>query len=276
MKKEKRHVFLELMQQIKTHKSTFVVYVVLRALVIAALVMAAVRGNYQHVWYCTLSLILFMAPAFIQKNFGITLPSTLEIIILLFIFASEILGEIHNYYTRFEHWDTTLHTLNGFLCAAVGFALVDILNQNSKVKFKLSPVFLAVVAFCFSMTIGVLWEFLEFSCDYFFHTDMQKDYIVHTLSSFTLDPAGQTLRTITDITEVTVNGQPLGVGGYIDIGLIDTMKDMMVNFVGAVVFSIIGYFYVKNRGKGKFARRFIPEIRADYDLALKDEQAVES
>ena len=38
----------------------------------------------------------------------------------------------------------------------------------------------------------------------------------------------------------------------------DTMEDLFVNFIGALVFSIIGYFYVLSRGKGKFVKRFIP------------------
>ena len=67
---------------------------------------------------------------------------------------------------------------------------------------------------------------------------------------------------ITDVIVVTADGaqHPLGLGGYLDIGILDTMKDLFVNFIGAVVFSFIGYFYVKNRGKGWFAKRFIPKV----------------
>ncbi|QEK18940.1 hypothetical protein LAJLEIBI_02964 [[Clostridium] hylemonae DSM 15053] len=118
-------------------------------------------------------------------------------------------------------------------------------------SIRLSPVFVAIVAFCFSMTIGVIWEFFEFGMDQIFHFDMQKDTIVHTISSVMLDPAGGNHpEVIENITDAAVNGQSLGLGGYLDIGLIDTMKDLLVNFAGAVVFSVIGYFYVKNRGKG--------------------------
>ena len=159
-----------------------------------------------------------------------------------------------------------LHTLNGFLCAAIGFSLLDILIRNEKLKFSLSPVYLAVVAFCFSMTIGVLWEFFEFSMDQLFLLDMQKDTIVNSIGSVMLDPAGGNhpiaIKHITDVIVVTADGaqQSLGLGGYLDIGIIDTMKDLFVNFIGAVVFSFIGFFYVKNRGKGKFAPQFIPTV----------------
>lgn len=260
-KKKKEGFFKQAKNQIRESKSTFIVYIILRILVIGSLVMSAIRGQYEHVFVCALSLILFIMPAAIEKRLKIDLPSTLEIIILLFIFAAEILGEIHNFYMRVPHWDTMLHTLNGFLFAAVGFSLLDMINRDSHFKFQLSPVYLAIVAFCFSMTIGVIWEFFEFACDTFLRTDMQKDFVVNTISSVKLDPLNSnTPIIINHITDASVNGQSLGLGGYLDIGLIDTMKDLLVNFIGAFSFSIIGYFYVKGRGKGTFAKRFIPTI----------------
>lgn len=256
--------FASAKEQIKNKKSTFIVYTILRVFVIASLVMAVIRGEFENVFVCTLALLLFLAPPFLEKQLKIDLPSTFEIIILLFIFSAEILGEIHSFYVRIPHWDTMLHTMNGFLFAAVGFSLLDMINRNPKMKFQLSPLYLALVAFCFSMTIGVLWEFFEFSCDMFLEKDMQKDYIINAFSSVKLDPTNSNIPIrIEGITDVSVNGKSLGLGGYLDIGLIDTMKDLFVNFIGAVVFSIIGFFYVKSRGKGKFAKRFIPVIEGD-------------
>ena len=111
------------------------------------------------------------------------------------------------------------------------------------------------------MTIGVLWEFFEFSMDRLFHMDMQKDTIVHTISSVMLDPTNSNIPiTIDGITSVAVNGQDLGFSGYLDIGLYDTMEDLFVNFIGATVFSVIGYFYLKRRGGGRFAAAFIPTL----------------
>ena len=263
MKKQKKQSFSKrLVDEIKKDKSTFALYVVLRLLVIGAMVLSVVRGKYENLFVCSLALVLFLVPSFFKKNFGIEVPSTLEKIIMLFIFASQILGEIACYYVKFPGWDTMLHTVNGFLCAAIGFSLVDILNQNNRFKFRLSPLYVAIVAFCFSMTIGVLWEMFEYSADCFFKTDMQKDFVVYHISSVALDNTMSNKPVIIDgITEVYVNGTPLGLGGYLDIGLHDTMKDLMVNFVGAVVFSIIGFFYIKSRGRNKFAERFIPKVK---------------
>jgi len=247
--------------QFKKNKMAFGLYLVLRVLVVLTMIAQFFNGNYENVFLCILTLILFLLPSFIQMNYHIKLPDTLEVIILLFIFAAEILGEIQAYYIEYPFWDTMLHTLNGFLAAAIGFSMVDILNRNERFSFKLSPIFMAIVAFCFSMTIGVMWEFFEFFMDSFFQLDMQKDTVIATISSVMLDPTGgNTPVQINNITEVMVNGQPLGLGGYLDIGLIDTMKDLFVNFIGAVVFSVIGFFYVKYRGQLGFVNRFIPRV----------------
>ena len=250
------------------NKTTLTVYLVLRGLIIFILIRAVLRREYQSVFLCSLSLVLMIMPSIISRRLKIVLPDTLEIVILLFIFAAEILGELNSFYVRVPHWDTMLHTINGFLCAAIGFALVDMMNRNDRFTFQLSPLYLAIVSFCFSMTVGVLWEFFEFSGDYFLGMDMQKDTIVNAIHSVNLDPTlTNTVVHIRDIADVIVvhsdgTQQALGLGGYLDIGIIDTMKDLFVNFIGAVVFSLIGYFYVKKKGQGKVAHRFIPKVEA--------------
>ncbi len=264
--------------ELREHKSSFVVYVALRSLVILMMLLQIFNRNYENVFLCILTLLLLFVPSFIQINLKIEFPTPLEITILVFIFAAEILGEIQAYYIRYPFWDTALHTVNGFLMAAIGFALADILNRSKKTQFQLSPAYLAIVAFCFSMTIGVIWEFFEFTMDSVFGLDMQKDTVVHGIHSVMLDPTRSNVPTgIENIRDVAVDGKSLGLGGYLDIGLIDTMKDLMVNFVGAVVFSVIGFFYVKNRGKGKFAGGLIPRLKtkdADF-LGQAEEEEVE-
>lgn len=248
------------------NKTTLAVYLVLRGIVIFTLIRAALRGDFESVFLCGLTLVLLILPSVFTRRLQIELPTTLEVIVLLFIFAAEILGEINSFYIRVPNWDTMLHTLNGFLCAAVGFALVDMLNRNDKFSFKLSPVYLAIVAFCFSMTVGVLWEFFEYLGDTFLGFDMQKDTILHAIRTVELDPTrSNKVHAIKDIADVIIvhsdgTQQALGLGGYLDIGLNDTMKDLIVNFIGAAVFSVIGFFYVKAKGHGRFAARFIPRV----------------
>ena len=270
--KSPRRTGVRLKAAIRRQPAVFAVYTILRLIVLATLVSSILRGEYESAFICLLVLVLFMLPFFIQQNFGIELPSTLEIIILLFIFAAEILGELKCYFITFHHWDTMLHTTTGFLCAATGFALIDILNRNSRIKFQLSPIYAALVAFCFSMTVGVLWEFFEFGMDRLFQMDMQKDTVVNSITSVMLDPTNSNIPvTIDGITSVQVNGQELGFGGYLDIGLYDTMTDLFVNFIRAAVFSTIGYFYIKHRGHGKLAKAFIPTITDKADGAAPPE-----
>lgn len=247
-------------------RAVMIVYFFLRTSVVLVMLAQIFNRNFENVFLCILTLILFAMPSLLERKLDIDLPNTLEIIILLFIYAAEILGEIGAYYVTFPYWDTVLHTLNGFLCAAIGFSLLDILNRHNRARFHLSPLYLAIVAFCFSMTVGVIWEFFECTMDQFFFFDMQKDSIVHTIGTILLDPTGGNqpivLRNITDLIVVQADGTQtaLGLGGYLDIGLLDTMEDLFVNFIGALIFSIIGYFYVLSRGTGKFVKRFIPVV----------------
>lgn len=252
----------------KQHKEV-TVRVILTILVVLCCVRQFMNGAFENVFTCILCLLLFSIPNFISKRFAIQLPVFLQVVIMIFIFSAEILGEVNAYYVRIPLWDTMLHTANGFLMAAIGFSLVDIFNRSERFLVKLSPVFVAIVAFCFSMTIGVLWEFFEFGMDMLFHTDMQKDFFVSAIHSVALNPNGHNVPVHMEIQSLLVNGEDwmAAYGGYLDIGLIDTMKDLFVNFIGAVAFSIIGYIYIKYRGRRKsVAEKLIPTvIRADDD-----------
>ncbi|MBQ9833991.1 MAG: hypothetical protein IJO33_02230 [Bacilli bacterium] len=248
----------------KTKEKSLIVYFILRFLVILCMCASILRKEWNSAFLCILSLLLFTIPTIIEDKLNIELPTVLESIIYLFIFSAEILGEINNFYMMIPHWDTILHTLNGFLAAGIGFSLIDLLNKNSK-GLNLSPFFVAVVAFCFSMTIGVLWEFYEYTADYYLKLDMQKDKIITNISTVMLDPenSNKVIR-INDIikTEIFTNDNSIIIeDGYLDVGLNDTMKDLLVNFIGATCFSLFGYLYILNRDKYKFVRHFIPSKR---------------
>ena len=215
-----------LKKEISEHKGSFAVYMLLRAFVVLTLILQLLNGNFENVFLCLLTLLLLIVPAAIQVEFHIELPTLLEVILLVFIFCAEILGEINAFYERIPIWDTVLHTVNGFVAAAIGFSLVDLMNRNERIAFSLSPLFAVLVAFCVSMTIGVMWEFFEFFMDQVFQLDMQKDTVI--------------------------------LGGYLDIGLIDTMQDLLVNFIGAVLFSFFGYFCMKYKDKRKLLRKLVP------------------
>ena len=272
-RKEKRKRFYHALQtELRENKKTFIVYSILRVMVIIMMILQLFNRNYENVFLCLLTLILMIVPGVLQVTFKVEFPSGLEIIVLLFIFAAEILGEISSFYIYFPHWDTILHTLNGFLCAALGVSLVEILNKDKRIPFQLSPFFMAMVSFCFSMTIGVLWEFFEFGMDTLFLLDMQKDTVIGQISTTYLDPTKQNLRVhFPEITQTAVNGQIMDINGYLDIGLIDTMEDLLVNFIGAFVFAVLQYIYGKHGDKRIF-KNLVPFLQEEGKYKNLDEQ----
>ncbi len=274
-----RRFVKKLQDQIRTSRTNFIVYSILRILVILTLVRCILTRNFEGAALCILSLFLFLLPAFFETRMKIEIPPLFEGIIYCFIFAAEILGEVNHSYVLIPGWDTMLHTLNGFLCAAVGFSLVDLFNRHSE-RIALSPIYLTIVAFCFSMTVGVIWEFFEYTMDQLFYLDMQKDFIVKNIGSVTLDPTGMgTPIKVSNITRTiieTASGKEYVIeGGYLDIGINDTMKDLIVNFIGDLAFSVLGYLYVADREKktknaGVELAKDLLIYRTDEDRPLPD------
>ena len=147
-------------------------------------------------------------------------------------------------------------------------------------KKRIWAMLLAVLAVCFSVSVGVLWEFFEVAADTVLHTDMQKDVLRDTLHTVSIpNGLGEKVTHLEGITATvitTADGRSVVLDGFLDMGVADTMKDLFLNTVGALIFGVIGYSYVKNRGKGRFAAQFIPTLRervtADAD-ALKKEKS---
>ena len=252
-------------ERVKENKATFIIFTILRVLIVVIMVRSIFIGNYEGVFTCVLTLLLLLIPSFLKGALRISIPPLFESIIYLFIFSANILGELAHFYAHIPIWDTMLHTLNGFLFAAVGYSTVDLLNRSSK-KIKLSPLYLTLVAFCVSMTIGVLWEFFECGMDLFFGTDMQKDFLVDTIRSTKLDPTNnQNVIVVKDIVNTTIttrSGEVTTIdGGYLDIGILDTMKDLFVNFIGAIVFCIFGFIYEKVGRKNKTAAMVVEGLK---------------
>lgn len=269
----------DLGKRAKEQRGVFILYSILRLLVVLILIRTIILHNYEASITCLLVLALFFVPTLLEETLKIKIPALLEGIIYCFIFAAEILGELGHFYTQFPIWDTMLHTLNGFLFAAVGFSTVELLNRTSK-NIKLSPLYLTMVAFCFSMTIGVLWEFFECGADIFLHQDMQKDFIVDHFQSVTLDPThSQEVIRVEDITGTVIHsasGDFTIDGGYLDIGILDTMKDLLVNFIGAIVFCSFGFAFLKYGEKRRVATSVVGGLTLKPDNQDENEPQVEA
>ncbi len=185
----------------------------------AAIVFNYLNAQWEILLSAVLTLLLFLLPTILAKRARISIPAPMQIIILLFIFASMYLGEVQQYFRRFPWWDSMLHSISAFLLGYIGFLLIFTLNKDRNIHIRLSPFFIALFTFCFAMTVGVLWEIFEFLVDGIFGADMQK------------------ARNLEE------------VYGYFStrLGVLDTMRDFIVNTIGALIVSVIGYKYSKKR-----------------------------
>jgi hypothetical protein len=268
MKKEKRGkrgLFFDLWQEIKGNKATFFVFACLWTATCAVLLFGVAFARWERVFTGALCLVLFLLPPLVERSFSLQLPTALEISAYLFVFCAGVLGEIGDFYRRFPAWDSILHAANGFLFAGFGFCLFSLFEKKRTVQTLPSPAYQSFTAFCFSMTVGVLWEIFEFGADFFLHTDMQKDSLRTALHTVLLPSSKGRVFHAENITKVeiwTADGASFVLPGYLDVGLADTMKDLAVNLWGALAFCIIGYVYLKRR-RIALAARFIPRVRED-------------
>lgn len=260
---ERAGFFSRLSGRVSENKSAFAVYCLLCLICVAVILFSAVTGNLMGVFNGILALLLFWLPALLEDQLRIRLSATLKILTMLFIFSAQILGEVGLWYARFPFWDDLLHWVNGMLFAAFGFSLAEICNRRRHATFRLSPFYLALVACCFSLSIGVLWEFLEFGIDQLLHTDMQKDTLVRSISSGLFSADGQTSVRLENITQTVItaaDGSSYTVAGFPDVGLFDTMRDLAVDLIGALLFSLIGYFHVKRQSASPLVNALIPKV----------------
>lgn len=181
---------------------------------------------------CLLGIVALFIPSIISKKWKITIPSSMYIIYVIFLYAAIFLGEVRDFYYRIPHWDTILHTFSGAGIGALGFSVVSLLNKQEKLNVNLSPFFVALFSFCFAITMGVIWEIYEFTFDGLLELNMQK---------FALE-----------------NGVNL-VGR---VALSDTMKDLIVDSIGAFVISLLGYVSLKYK-KGWIDKLLITEKKKD-------------
>lgn len=228
--------------------SNFIFYL-FSFLVILALILQLVFKEYHNALICALTLLLILLPMFLQRKFRLVIPNSLLLLFYLVVYAAGILGEVYNFYIYFRWWDIVLHTLSDFLIASFGLSLFSLstLEKSSNIK----PLLVSLFVLCFSMTISTMWEFNECGIDKFFKTDHQEDTYVNTISSVNFDKSknGKPV-VINDISKTILydeKGRELAIieARYLDIGLNDTMGDLLVNFIGAFLYACFTYQYLK-------------------------------
>ena len=252
---------------VKTSKSAVVIFIILRLLIIFCTIIEFIHGNIINVLLSIAALILYTFPTLVQEKLKFEFPNTFEVVIYLFIFSSVVLGEINMFYIMIPYWDTILHLLSGFLCAGFGFSLFELCNKEKTSK-DITIVFTVLVSFCFSITVGVIWEVVEYTADSIIRVDMQKGSIVKDIASIELNPVKDNsslkINNIVETDIKTADGNEFIIyNGYLDVGLSDTMKDLILDMLGASIFCIFGIVYSINRDNNKkrfkFASLFIPK-----------------
>lgn len=166
---------------------------IIRGLLIIFLIVNFFTGDHSQDFLIIITFALTYYPSILEKRFGVYLPKRLQIVITLFIFAAQVLGEIGDFYEKIPWWDTMLHTISGVVLGLVGFLFVYLLNEKGNINVNLSPKFVIVFAFCFALTMGVFWEFFEYGADRIFGFNMQKfrfegqDGLVDTMNDLIVD-----------------------------------------------------------------------------------------
>ena len=211
------------------------------AFAVITIIMMIVSKQYDRLLLAFATPFIILAPKILELLFRckIDLPVYL---FGLFYAIGPMLGQCYNLYYTVSWWDKMLHISGGVMFAFLGLFLFEKYVGKDKKKMVMTAVF----ALCFSMAIAVLWEFCEFGADTFLGMDMQDDTVVTHINSYLLNEGVGVAGSIENIEEVIVNGQVLPVTGYIDIGLTDTILDMLLETMGAVVVAII---YIVSKGK---------------------------
>ena len=178
---------------------------------------------------CVLGIIVIHIPSLLAHKFKFEIPFFLYIAYIIFLYCSIFLGEAQSFYYKIPHWDTILHAMSSLMLGFFGFMFITILNRDEHTLMKLSPFFVSLFAFCFAVTIGAIWEIYEFTLDGLMGFNMQK----HSAA----------------------NGIPLE--GH--LALTDTMKDIIIDAIGAFAASLMGYIGLKQNKKWMIPKLGFPE-----------------
>ncbi|MBD3669731.1 MAG: hypothetical protein HUJ29_03075 [Gammaproteobacteria bacterium] len=188
----------------------------LQAILLGEVLIAVWNQQWMSALVASAIILVTLSPFFINKFFRVFIPPEFVLLAVLFVFASLFLGEVRGYYTRFWWWDLVLHTGSGFLLGVLGFLLVHIMNETEKIDVHMKPGFVAFFSFVFAVAVGAVWEIFEYSMDVFFGLNMQKEMLGD------------------------------------DSGLTDTMWDLIVDSIGALVIAVLGYSYLKTSKNESF------------------------
>lgn len=242
----------------KKKKPVAALYIFVITVTLAVLVWQLCIANWHNVLIALAALALYSVPQIMELGLKMRLPVLCECVVVAFAFCAQVLGEIMEYYVYIPLWDSLLHFVIGFLVASAGFVMIDRQNHRLGLHKRVKPWFAMFFSFSLAAAVGMLWEFFEFSADLITGTDMQKDFVVRSVSSVLLNPEGRNIPVVFDVESLVVNGELWDIGGYLDIGLYDTIKDMFVNCLGALSFCFFGWRYLARGGRHSLVESVMP------------------
>ena len=215
------------------NRVTLPVTVACEALAVATLIAMVATGQYDRIPLAALTTGLVWLPELVQRLCRCRFTTPLYLFCVLYAIGP-MLGQCHNFYYTISWWDKLLHISGGVLFAIVGVCFFRHMEPESR-----HPWMAAVFGLMFSMAVAVLWEFVEFAADAFLGMDMQDDVLIHGICSYLLGEQTGVTGRIDGIQSVIVNGTALPVAGYIDIGLFDSMLDMLLESLGDILTAAI-------------------------------------
>ena len=192
---------------------------------------------------CAAGVIVIFLPTILERKLKMEIPGFMQVMFFIFLYGAIYLGEVHSFYYRFANWDTILHTFSGGMLGALGFSVVSLLNRSEKVRINLSPLFVSLFAFCFAIMVGVLWEIYEFTFDGLLGLNMQK---------FRLESG-----------EMLVGREALA----------DTMEDLIVDAIGALVMVVIGFFSIKKYKQKVIESQVLPVAEEETEKQMEPEKS---
>lgn len=229
------------------NKSSLIILLLLFLITFVIMIKNFIIKDYRSAFISMFTIFIISLPDLMEKKFELKFTYFFKIIIYFFIFSNSILGEVCHYFIDYPYWDFVFHLIGGFIFVGVCLSLIH--------KYSLSLLLVIILTISFSMTVSISWEFVEYGADKIFYTDMQKDAIISNISSVKVDKVkNYKEEDVKDICKTVLydeNGDILKVikGGYLDIGLNDTMKDLGASFLGAVIFWLINYLSIYNKKK---------------------------
>ena len=232
-KKEKIYMFIKILLVV------FILISIIRAIII---------NNFTMILVSLISLIIFCLPYLFGKIFHVKFPIFLNLIICVFVFLSQILGDVYDFYLLLPWWDDFLHFTSGIMIIEIAYFFMNIIGQYNN-KIQLTPLYKVAVSFCFTISILAFWECFEFSCDKFLGTDTQKDTIVTKINSSEFTKKDKDANRIIEMNSIIINDNDWieNYGGYIDIGLMDTMHDLLNGIAGTTIYSFVRYKFLKSK-----------------------------